>query len=351
MTNIEKIKVEIERRKAEYKSQDELVGYEQLLSFIDELPQKETIKLINVSEAAERLGVSRQTLSNWCKSGIIRIRKTGKTGNANWVDADTIEALGDTMQDVARAKEMLENERTSIVQAYRKESEILHEIRNQMRLVNTLGVTPFIKEFFATIPQMLNELGIINARENNIMQSLIYGHDIGWLADEYGLTRYRIAQIFYIGCRKAKKLACIKEQLSELEKLKVELADMKQAMQVMSLDLKIQQETERNLKEMEDSERIEFIEKTDELLKMFRTRLVNFDLSVRALNCLKSADIETVGDLVKCQQTDLLRFRNFGKKSLIELRDFLNDHGLSFGMDVDKIYRDRIAQRLQVLSN
>ena len=59
-------------------------------------------------------------------------------------------------------------------------------------------------------------------------------------------------------------------------------------------------------------------------------------LSVRALNCLKAAEVDTLGDLVKFQKSDLLKFRNFGKKSLTELDDLLEHHGLSFGTDTSK---------------
>ena len=74
--------------------------------------------------------------------------------------------------------------------------------------------------------------------------------------------------------------------------------------------------------------------------KLLKTKLVDMDLSVRALNCLKAADVETLGDLVSYNKNDLLKFRNFGKKSLTELEDFVKDKGLNFGMDVSKYNLD-----------
>ena len=70
--------------------------------------------------------------------------------------------------------------------------------------------------------------------------------------------------------------------------------------------------------------------------QMLKTRLVDINLSVRALNCLKAADVETLGDLVQYNKTDLLKFRNFGKKSLSELDDLLESLNLSFGTDISK---------------
>ena len=71
------------------------------------------------------------------------------------------------------------------------------------------------------------------------------------------------------------------------------------------------------------------------------TKLVDMDLSVRALNCLKAADVETLGDLVQFNKTDLLKFRNFGKKSLTELDDLLESLNLSFGTDISKYKLDK----------
>ena len=69
--------------------------------------------------------------------------------------------------------------------------------------------------------------------------------------------------------------------------------------------------------------------------------LVDMNLSVRALNCLKAADVETLGDLVQYNKTDLLKFRNFGKKSLTELDDLLESLNLSFGTDISKYKLDK----------
>jgi DNA-directed RNA polymerase subunit alpha len=82
------------------------------------------------------------------------------------------------------------------------------------------------------------------------------------------------------------------------------------------------------------------IEEVDEsflqMRKILKTALADLDLSVRAYNCLKAAEIKTLGELVNYHIDDLLKFRNFGKKSLSELEEFVRDRGLHFGMDVAK---------------
>ncbi|MCB8963499.1 MAG: DNA-directed RNA polymerase subunit alpha [Bacteroidales bacterium] len=100
-------------------------------------------------------------------------------------------------------------------------------------------------------------------------------------------------------------------------------------------DEKITLETEDKY----DSE--EFDEEVLHMRQMLKQKLVDLDLSVRALNCLKAADVDTLGELVRYNKNDLLKFRNFGKKSLTELEDLLDNLNLSFGMDITKYKLDK----------
>lgn len=97
----------------------------------------------------------------------------------------------------------------------------------------------------------------------------------------------------------------------------------------ITLDSEVKAETE------------EFDETSLHMRQLLKTKLVDMDLSVRALNCLKAADVETLGDLVSYNKNDLLKFRNFGKKSLTELEDLVDSKGLSFGMNVSKYKLDK----------
>ncbi|MDR2224030.1 MAG: DNA-directed RNA polymerase subunit alpha [Flavobacteriaceae bacterium] len=75
--------------------------------------------------------------------------------------------------------------------------------------------------------------------------------------------------------------------------------------------------------------------------QLLKTKLVDLDLSVRALNCLKAAEVDTLGDLVSFNKNDLMKFRNFGKKSLSELEELVAVKGLNFGMDLSKYKLDK----------
>jgi DNA-directed RNA polymerase subunit alpha len=75
--------------------------------------------------------------------------------------------------------------------------------------------------------------------------------------------------------------------------------------------------------------------------QLLKTKLIDMDLSVRALNCLKAAEVDTLGDLVSFNKSDLMKFRNFGKKSLTELEELVIAKGLNFGMDLAKYKLDK----------
>jgi DNA-directed RNA polymerase subunit alpha len=75
--------------------------------------------------------------------------------------------------------------------------------------------------------------------------------------------------------------------------------------------------------------------------QLLKTKLVDMDLSVRALNCLKAAEVETLGELVSFNKNDLMKFRNFGKKSLIELDELVANKNLNFGMDLSRYKLDK----------
>ena len=85
----------------------------------------------------------------------------------------------------------------------------------------------------------------------------------------------------------------------------------------------------------------EFDENTLHIRQLLKSKLVDLDLSVRALNCLKAADVETLGELVAYNRNDLLKFRNFGKKSLTELDQLVEQKGLEFGMNTAKYKLDK----------
>ena len=95
---------------------------------------------------------------------------------------------------------------------------------------------------------------------------------------------------------------------------------------------------------MKDEQKVvseDFDEGSLHIRQLLKTKLVDMDLSVRALNCLKAAEVETIGELVALNKADLLKFRNFGKKSLTELEELVRSKGLEFGMNISKYKLDK----------
>ena len=140
------------------------------------------------------------------------------------------------------------------------------------------------------------------------------------------------------------------EQKTDYEKLVMEITTngsihpkdaLKEAAKILIHHFMLFSDEKITLDSESKSDSDEFDETSLHMRQLLKTKLVDMDLSVRALNCLKAADVETLGDLVSYNKTDLLKFRNFGKKSLTELDDLVDNKGLTFGMNVAKYKLDR----------
>jgi DNA-directed RNA polymerase subunit alpha len=135
------------------------------------------------------------------------------------------------------------------------------------------------------------------------------------------------------------------EQKTDYEKLLIEIETdgsihpkdaLKEAAKILIYHFMLFSDEKITLDSDEKLANEEFDEEVLHMRQQLKTKLVDLDLSVRALNCLKAAEVDTLGDLVKFNKNDLLKFRNFGKKSLTELDELLESMSLSFGMDVSK---------------
>jgi DNA-directed RNA polymerase subunit alpha len=140
------------------------------------------------------------------------------------------------------------------------------------------------------------------------------------------------------------------EQKTDYEKLLVEIQGdgsitpknaLQEAAKILIHHFMLFSDERITLEQEAKKETEEFDESSMHMRQLLKTKLVDMDLSVRALNCLKAADIETLGDLVSFNKNDLLKFRNFGKKSLTELEELVEGKGLQFGMNVSKYKLDR----------
>ncbi len=135
------------------------------------------------------------------------------------------------------------------------------------------------------------------------------------------------------------------EQKTDYEKLIIEIATdgsinpkdaLKEAAKILIHHFMLFSDEKISLNFDESTENEKFDEEILKMRQLLKTKLIDLDLSVRALNCLKAADVKTLGDLVTYNRDDLLKFRNFGKKSLTEIDEMISSFKLNYGMDVKK---------------
>jgi DNA-directed RNA polymerase subunit alpha len=140
------------------------------------------------------------------------------------------------------------------------------------------------------------------------------------------------------------------EQVTDYEKLVLEISTdgsihpkeaLKEAAKILIHHFMLFSDEKISLEVTEGEGTDEFDEELLHMRQLLKTKLTDLELSVRALNCLKAADVETLGELAGFHKHDLLKFRNFGKKSLTELEEKLESLNLSFGMDVAKYKLDK----------
>lgn len=140
------------------------------------------------------------------------------------------------------------------------------------------------------------------------------------------------------------------EQKTDYEKLVLEIFTdgsispkeaLKEAAKILIVHFMLFSDEKITLDTEEKAASEEFDETSLHMRQLLKTKLVDMDLSVRALNCLKAADVETLADLVALNKHDLLKFRNFGKKSLTELEELIKSKNLSFGMNLAKYKLDK----------
>lgn len=140
------------------------------------------------------------------------------------------------------------------------------------------------------------------------------------------------------------------EQKTDYDKLVLEISTdgsihpkdaLKEAAKILIYHFMLFSDEKITIEDKAETDNEEFDEEVLHMRQLLKTKLVDMNLSVRALNCLKAADVETLGELVQFNKNDLLKFRNFGKKSLTELDDLLESLNLSFGTDISKYKLDK----------
>ena len=289
-------------------------------------------KFIPTAEAAKIAGVTSETIRNVAKAGAIayRMRK-----HLFIVNREDVEKYVATISDIHSAMTDIEELKQSLISEQAELNEQLEAMRiiYRERMLN-MDMFPkriaVIRDFLLTILSSISryvemeDCGISH-REWNVLWEALQGKSFEDIGNNMNppVTKQTANQVWHKGLRKMVLVKGMFEHLKEENNyLKKELQEKND--KIASLHA----QPENNLV-VDDP--------TRKLSKLLATYVRDLDISVRAKNCLCAAEIKTVRDLVNYKRSDLLRFRNFGKRSITELEEWLEKHGLQFGMDVDSI--------------
>lgn len=290
-------------------------------------------RLLSRDEAALLLDVTPQTISNWVEKGVLKGHFVDRLLK---IDKATIEKYFDTLSDLAFIEKRIFAAKLDLQLAEKELEKNLNDTRSAIHLLGKGVPAHLLNEIFSAIIEASGD-DVLKEREKTILTMLLEGKDVEFVAEEYGLTRSRIMQIVSQAVRKLATVKTFSELRREYKQLVFDNANFQNVIEALQNRIK-KLERINNIDTAPVSEYDYLLgDKGGTFTALMNTPVYDLEISVRSLNCLKGADVDTLYDLVKCNKTDLMKFRNFGKKSLTELEDLLESLHLHFGMDVDAI--------------
>ena len=286
-------------------------------------------KFISTADAAKIAGVTSQTIRNLCKAGTLSYQMRSNLFYPNREEVEryaaTIADIHPVTEDIEQYKHQLETERDRL-----KNELMTMQAKYRERMLN-LDMFPrrieAIRDTLLAVMEGVNRYVdfadcCVTPRELNAVWDALQGKTFEEISDKFHVTPQSARLIWAKGLR---KFAHVKAAFYHLNSQNDELRET----------LKEKNVEIANLKAQLNDKQIKVDEDTQNMSRLLAARLDNFGLSARTMNCMKYAEIDTLRDLLKHFRTDLLKYRNFGKKSLCELDELLEDHGLRWGMDVD----------------
>jgi excisionase family DNA binding protein len=290
-------------------------------------------RLLSRDEAALLLDVTPQTISNWVEKGVLKGHFVDRLLK---IDKATVEKYFDTLSDLAFIEKRIFAAKRDLQLAEKELEKNLDDTRSAIHLLGKGVPAHLLNEIFSSIIEASGD-DVLKEREKTILTMLLEGKDVEFVAEEYGLTRSRIMQIVSHAVHKLATVKTFSELRREYKQLVFDNTNFQNVIEALQNRVK-KLERINNIDTAPVSEYDYLLgDKGGTFTAMMNTPVYDLDISVRSLNCLKGADVDTLYDLVKCNKTDLMKFRNFGKKSLTELEDLLESLHLHFGMDVDAI--------------
>ena len=270
-------------------------------------------KYISRNEAAEMLGVHPQTISNYINDGLIFARKAKVKGKpAIRVALEDVEKIAEQMEDlvgietrIARYRERLKREEDQLDRKEMELKEQIDDISNDYKHLQQVTVESMIALFWKCVPD------VGSADDMAVLKEVMrYGVRVA----SYHL---RMTTRDVVRCSNA-----VRDAIRTMPDIKKYVERNRQ--------LEDENKALRKWMDEHQTDAQEVIEQDSGKSALLNTKLIDLDLSVRALNCLKMAEVETLGDLIKYRKGELMKFRNVGKKTLTELENLVSGFGLEF---------------------
>ena len=264
----------------------------------------EQLTFIPASEAAEMVGVSAQTIRNLCKAKTLRYQMRT---NLFYVCREDVEKYAQSISEINQIERDIDDYKKEINKAFEQIRDTKQEMQGRLEDMNMFPER--IKNVTNLLISLLPHFSdCLSDREVEIVLFVLQGEKISDVAEKVKLSRDRTRQIWEKAIR---KMSCFPNELQARDE---RIEDLTKTIEELEARL--------------DQAGIDKVPHSKS--NLLASPIYNFDFSVRTLNCLMAAEIRTVGDLVKHTREDLLKFRNFGKKSLTELDEWLADHRLAF---------------------
>lgn len=307
-------------------------------------------RMVSRQEAAAILDVDVQTISNWIEKGALTghhvySKRQGK--DIVMVDKQSIIQYFDTLSELG----MMENKVSSLKETLKEQQLSLEQKICDVSRANYLlgsGTPPYLLKYvFESILDVAGDKLLVE-RERSILHKLVInGWTVSDLAEEYGLTNSRIMQIV----NRAFNKICTMQKWPDAHRDYKQLLQLNRNLSVLTSNQQAyikQLEQQLNINNDGDGgdSAITGYSKR-ELAEVLSRQLRKENLSIRTLNCLRWVDIETVNDLIQVTARDLLKIRNFGKKSLREVNAFLDRFNLSLGTNVSDLVDAQVEHFLK----
>lgn len=301
-------------------------------------------RMISRQEAALMLDMTPQSVSNWIDKGLLKGHYV--EGKQVMVDRHSIEVYFDKLSDLAFMEKRIDAMKAELTQLEASLQVKIKDMRKSDALFDE-GNSPRV--ITATLQALYNVAGeeLLSWREREVLKDLFEGKSLYDVSREHYMSYSGMANLCVRSIAKIRELKKYPSLYKEYKELKAENHTLRLYVETLDRILAtFQNKVDSEIPVTEPND--EDTEELSHLKELLSTRIRDLDINMRTFNCLRAADAETLADVVRMSKNDLLRHRNFGKKCLTQLEDYIESLGLTFGMDVDSIIAGDIRKwRLQ----